>query len=237
MRLTTVSVTEGHKDFSGPEGGHARNESEMNEFTALREELTKVYRELDRSGLIFLAAGNVSVRLGAGMLISPTGASADSIEPQAFIETNFEGQASSGRPSSEWAMHAAIYKAFPEAKAVVHTHSDHCVAMASVGASLPPFHYMVASFGGAVRCTPYTLWATQSLADLAVEALVDRTACFLGNHGMICHGSALRKAFNCAIRLEVLCRQYIIARQAGKVRLLSEEEMRAARERYRGYDS
>src|SRR5690349_2417858 len=104
-----------------------------------REELAQTYRELDRNGLIFLAAGNISVRHGDGMLISPTGASADSISGDAFVQARFDGSCQSNqRPSSEWSMHAAIYNAYPQAEAVVHTHSDHCVAMACTRQPLPP---------------------------------------------------------------------------------------------------
>ncbi len=208
----------------------------MNEIDAMREELCATYRAMHSAGLIFLAAGNLSARLGDGMLISPAGAAAATITPGSFVETGFDGSAQSGRPSSEWAMHAAIYETYPQAKAVVHTHSDHCVALAATGESLPAFHYMVAAFGGDdVRCAPYVHWATKALADSAVKALRDRSACLLGNHGMICHGKSIGAAFNAALRLEVLSRQYILARQAGSVRLLGNAEMRAANERYVGY--
>jgi L-fuculose-phosphate aldolase len=203
----------------------------------IRRDLCKTYVEMGKSGLIFLAAGNVSVRGGSGMLISPAGASIASITPEAFVDCRFDGQASDGKkPSSEWAMHSAIYKAFPHAHAVVHTHSNYCVAMAATGASLPAFHYMVAAFGGDdVRCTPYVQWATPELADLAVEALQGRTACLLGNHGMISHGKSLLAAFNAALRLETLCMQYVLARQAGAVKMLTAEQMIAANARYASY--
>jgi L-fuculose-phosphate aldolase len=202
-----------------------------------RRNLCKTYVEMGRSSLIFLAAGNVSARGGRGMLISPAGAMVASITPEAFVDCDLDGQAIDGKkPSSEWAMHSAIYKAFPHAHAVVHTHSNYCVAMASTGLSLPAFHYMVAAFGGDdVRCTPYVQWATPELADLAVEALQGRTACLLGNHGMISHGKSLQAAFNSALRLETLCMQYVLARQVGSVKMLTAEQMVAANARYASY--
>lgn len=209
----------------------------MTDTNALSEELAETYRNLDRLGLIFLAAGNISVRHGDGMLISPAGASARSITPASFVATGFDGSCASGqRPSSEWSMHAAIYAACPGAEAIVHTHSDHCVAMAATGQSLPPFHYMVAAFGGHdVPCTPYVTYASPELGQVAAAALAGRTACLLGNHGMICHGSSLQKAFSGAFRLEVLCRQYILAKQAGEICLLTSKEMEVARVRYSSY--
>jgi L-fuculose-phosphate aldolase len=208
----------------------------MKEETAIREELYETYLRMDREGLIFLSAGNVSARFEDGMLISPTRASAETITPAAFVATDFDGVAATGQPSSEWSMHAAIYKNYPQAQAVVHTHSDHCVALACLREDLPAFHYMIASFGGDnVRCTPYVIWASQQLADVAVEALAERTACLLGNHGMISHGKTLAKAFDAALRLEILTKQYLMARQAGTVRLLNESEMTAAIKRFANY--
>ncbi|MFD9900968.1 class II aldolase/adducin family protein [Mesorhizobium sp. NPDC059025] len=202
-----------------------------------RAELSHLYRELDRAGLIFLAAGNISVRHEHGMLISPAGASAETIGPESFVRTDMDGRCAEGqRPSSEWSMHAAIYRAFPRAEAVVHTHSDHCVAMACTNQALPPFHYMLAAFGGGdVRCTTYETYGSVELGQSAVAALEGRTACLLGNHGMIAYGTSLRKAFNAAYRLEILCRQYIQARQAGPVTLLNDDQIAIAVERYRNY--
>ncbi|MDN5005573.1 class II aldolase/adducin family protein [Bradyrhizobium sp. GCM10027634] len=202
-----------------------------------RKDLARIYQELDQQGLIFLAAGNISVRHGGDMLISPTGATAGAIQTSSFVRTKFDGSSHSDqKPSSEWSMHASIYRKFPDAAAVVHTHSDSCVAMACTGQALPAFHYMIAAFGGDdVRCTPYVTYGSKELGDHAVEALVGRTACLLGNHGMICHGTTLQKAFNAALRLEILCRQFIQARQAGTIKMLNDNEMAIAIERYKSY--
>lgn len=202
-----------------------------------REDLARTYREMDKAGLIFLAAGNISVRHETGMLISPAGASAASISGESFVPTSFDGVCETGqRPSSEWSMHAAIYCAYPQAQAVVHTHSDSCVAMACTTQALPPFHYMIAAFGGGdVRCTPYVTYGSVELGDAAVKALEQRNACLLGNHGMVSHGTSLRKAFNGALRLEILCRQFIQARQAGAVVMLQPHDIDIAVERYKSY--
>ena len=108
------------------------------------------------------------------------------------IQSWHEGEWSGERkPSSEWRMHAAIYKA-TKAQAVVHTHSDHCVALACQGRGLPGFHYLVGSFGGSdVPCVPYSTFGTEQLAEDAAAALDRRSACLLGAHGMICRGRDL----------------------------------------------
>jgi len=141
-------------------------------------------------------------------------------------------------PSSEWEMHAAIYRAFPTAGCVVHTHADACTALASLHRELLPFHYMVVQFGGAnVRCAPYVTFGTPALAGYAVEALRGRTACLLANHGMILYAADADQALSRAVLLESLCRQYLLALSAGKPRLLSARQIRAAKERFKTYGS
>jgi L-fuculose-phosphate aldolase len=133
-------------------------------------------------------------------------------------------------------MHAAIYRAFPAAACVVHTHADACTALASLGHALPPFHYMVVQFGGAdVRCAPYVTFGTPELAAHAVAALKGRTACLLANHGMILYASGTERALSQALLLESLCRQYLLALAAGKPVLLSAKQIRAAKQRFKTY--
>jgi L-fuculose-phosphate aldolase len=203
----------------------------------MRRQVTTVYREVGRRGLIAGSSGNVSHRTRAGMVITPSGCSAESLEPDALVPMTLAGDVKgNATPSSEWAMHAAIYLAYPAAQCVVHTHADACTALACLNEALPAFHYMVANFGGDdVRCAPYVTFGTPELARFAVAALTGRTACLLANHGMIVHASTADRALTAAVVLEALCRQYLLARSAGAVRLLSADEMRAAHERYRSY--
>ncbi|MDE0055725.1 MAG: class II aldolase/adducin family protein [Gammaproteobacteria bacterium] len=193
----------------------------------LREELVEHYRLVAERGLNELSSGNLSVRFGDDrMLISPTGAAAESITTDSIVNISLDGDWEGGRkPSSEWRMHAAIYERHAEAQAVVHTHSDYCVAVASHLKPLPGFHYLVGSFGGNdVPCVPYSTFGTQALADDAAEALTHRTACLLGKHGMICRAPNLKRAVNQAHRLEIMCRQYVLARQLGEPERLTDTE-------------
>ncbi|MEE6247124.1 MAG: class II aldolase/adducin family protein, partial [Pseudomonadota bacterium] len=116
---------------------------------ALRVQLTEQYQHVEKIGLNELASGNLSCRLGDSMLISPSGATADTIAPDNIVKVSLDGQWEGERkPSSEWRMHAAIYEAHEKTNAVVHTHSDYCVALACQLKPLPGFHYLVGSFGG-----------------------------------------------------------------------------------------
>jgi L-fuculose-phosphate aldolase len=133
-------------------------------------------------------------------------------------------------------MHAAIYQAHADARYIVHTHADACTALACLNRPLPAFHYMVLQFGGEdVRCAPYVTFGTPELAALAVEAMAHRSACLLANHGMIVHGRDTEHTLAQTVLLESLCRQYLLALSAGTPRLLTSDEMLAARDRFKTY--
>ena len=201
----------------------------------VRDDVAWLYREAGTQGLIVGSSGNVSGRTPDGMLITPSGA--DPTAAPTLVRVTLQGDApDGGTPSSEWAMHAAIYRICPDAAFIVHTHADASTALACLGSGLPAFHYMVVQFGGAdVRCAPYVTFGTQDLAIVAAEAIKDRTACLLANHGMIVCASTAAQALNRAVLLETLCRQYLLALSAGTPRLLTAQDMRAAQERFKTY--
>ncbi len=201
----------------------------------MREKIAALYRELGARGLNVGSSGNVSARTDAGMLITPTGIAGGTVTPEALVEIGLDGRGAPGA-SSEWQMHAEIYRAAPAAMVIVHAHADHATALACLNLPLPAFHYDVVGFGGDdVRVAPYATFGTPDLAHAAAAAIAGRTACLLANHGMICHGRDADGALLTALRLEALARQYLIARAAGTPRLLDAAEVAAARERYRSY--
>ena len=126
------------------------------EDTSLRKELVAQYQRLADLGLNELSSGNLSARFGENMLISANGAKAETIAVDTIVQVSLDGDwEGERRPSSEWRMHAAIYKMHEEAKAIAHTHSDYCVALACNLMPLPGFHYLVGVFGGNdVPCIP-----------------------------------------------------------------------------------
>ena len=199
-----------------------------------REGLVAAYVGLGQAGLIAGSSGNISVRSAGGMLISPTGTAPGRITPDAVVAMGLDAPAPGA--SSEWELHASLYRARPELHAIVHTHADACTALACLDEPLPAFHYGVLGFGGDhVRCAPYVTFGTPELAALTVAAMQDRTACLLANHGMIAAGPSLDHAVAAALDLERLCRQYLLARSAGTPRLLTAREVEAAQARYRTY--
>lgn len=205
----------------------------------LRAELIATARAMAASGLNRGTAGNLSVRHGEGFYITPTGMDyaalvADDI-PWLPLggEGDYEGRR---KPSSEWRFHHDVYAARPEAGAVLHAHSPFATSLACLRADIPPFHYMIARFGGdTLRCAPYATFGTQELSDAALVAMQDRSACLLANHGMLLFGRNLRQALDLGIELESLCEQYWRACQLGSPALLSREEMVTVVEKFAAY--
>ncbi|WP_457103774.1 class II aldolase/adducin family protein [Methylobacterium sp. P5_C11] len=202
-----------------------------------REQVVAAARALDAQGLNRGTSGNVSLRFGDSLLITPSGMPTDRTGPEDIVRLAFDGTHPSGqKPSSEWRFHRDILASRPEFGAVVHAHPVYCTAFAICGEAIPAIHYMVAAFGGpTVRCAPYAPYGTADLSELALEALVDRNVCLLANHGMIAAGASLEKALWLAVELETLCQQYAVARQIGTPLILSDHEIGTTVERFRGY--
>ena len=206
---------------------------------ALRRDLTETCRAMERLGLTRGTSGNVSVRFGDGLLISPTGIPYDALTPELVVRMDVGGgHAGAVLPSSEWRFHRDILRQRPDVGAVVHTHSTHATAMAVLGLSIPALHYSVAEAGGTdVRCAPYALFGTQELSDAALLALGGRRACLLAHHGVIACGRDLRGALALAVTVEELARLFLLCRSAGPapVPVLGDAEMRAVLEKYKTY--
>ncbi|MBW7851902.1 MAG: class II aldolase/adducin family protein [Rhodospirillales bacterium] len=192
---------------------------------------------LSELGLNKGSAGNVSLRLADGFLITPSGLPAAELRAADIVFMLFDGTAEGARkPSSEWRFHRDVLAARPEVGAVVHTHAPFCTTLAVLGRGIPAFHYMVAVAGGdSIRCAPYATFGTQELSDHAVAALADRRACLLANHGMISVGRDLAAALALAVEVESLAEQYWRALQVGAPNVLPDDEMERVLEKFRTY--
>lgn len=182
-------------------------------------------------------SGNISIRHGDGLLITPTSTPYETMRPEQIVQMGLDGSHDPAQhPSSEWRFHRDILKARPDVEAVVHAHPTYCTALAIMGMEIPPVHYMIACAGGdSIRCAPYATFGTQELSDHAVRALEGRFACLLAHHGMIAVGRSLAKAMWLAVEVETLARQYQASLQIGKPPLLSKEEIEKVRVRMAGY--
>ena len=141
-----------------------------------------------------------------------------------------------GKPSSEWRFHRDILAARPEIGAVLHMHSTFATTIACLRHDVPAVHYHIAIAGGdSIRCTPYTVFGEQNLSDLALEALRDRKACLLGNHGMIALGKDLDDALSVAHEVEFLCEIYWRTLQAGEPQILTAQQMHEVKQKFVEY--
>ena len=204
---------------------------------AKRQSIIEACREMNRLGINQGTSGNISLRHGDGMLITPTSVPYETMRPDQIVFMKLEGGLDpKQRPSSEWRFHRDILKARSEANAVVHAHPPYATILAIMGLEIPPIHYMIACAGGdTIRCAPYATFGTQELSEHAVKALHDRSACLLAHHGMIAVGPSLSKAMWLAVEVETLARQYHGCLQIGTPPLLSKAEIKNVLGRIAGY--
>lgn len=203
----------------------------------LQHEVIRTCLSMNEQGLNTGKSGNVSVRNADGFLITASGIAYETMAPEHVVQMDLEGGYQGALlPSSEWRMHMDIYRARPEAGAIVHTHAAHATAVSCLRQDVPAFHYMIAVAGGStLRCASYASFGTAELSDAMLSAMKDRSACLLANHGMICFGTDLPNALALAVEVETLCKQYILARQLGDPVILDDAEMDDILRRFKAY--
>ena len=202
-----------------------------------RAAIVATCRELAGRGLVVGTAGNVSVREGDLVAVTPSGVRYAELTPALVGVHRLDGTAVEAplAPTSELPLHLALYAARPEAGAVVHTHSPAATALSALVDEVPAVHYYAAMFGGPVRVAPYAVYGSPELARGAVQALHDRTACLLGNHGAVTIGPDLAAACDQSVYLEWLCDVYLRAASAGTPRLLPAAALAAVAAKLAGY--
>jgi L-fuculose-phosphate aldolase len=203
----------------------------------LRQQLLGISRRMVEHGLNRGTAGNASVRCGSDILITPSALPVAEMSEQDMVLLDADGKVlQGGKPSSEWRFHCDILKARSEIGAVLHMHSTFATTIACLRHNVPAVHYHIAIAGGdTIRCTPYSVFGEQNLSDLALEALHERKACLLGNHGMIALGKDLNDAFSVALEVEYLCEIYWRTLQAGEPHILSAQQMHEVQQKFVEY--
>lgn len=180
------------------------------------------------TGLVEGTAGNVSVRHGDLIAISPSSVPYHLVGPDDVCVLDLDGTLvtppDGRRPSSETGLHLRIYRE-TDARAVVHHHGLASVAVSTVLDVLPPLHYYTTRLGGPVRTAAYACYGTDLLARNVLAALEDRTAALMRNHGAIAYGASMDEAFERAQLLEWLCRLHVAAVSIGTPRPLSESDL------------
>ena len=205
-----------------------------------RQSIVDACRHMNALGINQGTSGNVSVRQGGRMLISPSATPYDSMTAEMVASVPLEGdpEAWEGplKPSTEWRFHLAVLRGRPEANVVLHAHPTYCTALALARRGIPAAHYMVAAFGGTdVRCSAYATFGTPELAGHVLAALEGRNACLMANHGVTVCAPAMDKALWLAVELEALARQYCLSLQVGGPVLLTNAEIAETRRGFAGY--
>jgi L-fuculose-phosphate aldolase len=191
-----------------------------------RERLVSYCNRLLDDGLAVGSAGNMSVRAGDEVLITPSGVPYRDLEAADICVIGLDGTQHGGtaEPSSETPMHLGVYAA-TGAGAVVHTHSPEVIALSAVCDELPAIHYAIVGLGGPVRVAGYTRFGSEGLAASAVAALDGRRAAILQNHGAISYGATLAEAYDRALLLEWLAHVHRLACSRGEPRILTDTEL------------
>ena len=204
---------------------------------ALRKEIIATCLKMESKGLNQGTSGNVSVRFGEGLLITPSGLEYETMAAEDIVYMTLDGEYEGRfKPSSEWRFHRDILKNRKDLNAIVHAHPIHSTAISMLNQGLPAAHYMIAAAGGpTIRCADYQTFGTQALSKEALLALEDRMACLLANHGLIACGPSLRKALWLAIEVETLAHQYVVARSIGTPVVLDDDEISVVLKKFKGY--
>lgn len=211
----------------------------MNEDDA-RTALVGATRRLAAEGLNVNASGNLSVRVGDDVLVTPSGIPPGRMgEGDCVLLDGDGGRLRPGErvPTSEWRLHTELYRRRPDLAAIVHTHSPEATAIAALNAAVPAVHYVVARFGGStLPCAPYATYGSAELAVNVADTIgATGTACLMANHGAISVGRDLSSALASALDVEWLCGVYRRARSIGRPVVLDVAEIACVAERLATY--
>lgn len=197
-----------------------------------RKRVAKTARNLLRSGLVVNTSGNVSVRVGDHVAITPSGTDYKSLDAADIVVIDVQGDPVSGDllPSSETPLHLSIYASDPGVSAIVHTHSVFATAVSTLLNELPAIHYQIADLGGPVPVAPYRTFGTPELAASVTDAIRGRSAALMQNHGAVTVADTVEQALARSVTLEWLARVYLIATQSGAPSFIDDQELKRVRQ-------
>ena len=186
-------------------------------------------RRMTGDRLVVGTSGNLSIRAGDLMAVTPTGHAYDTLTPELVCVHRIDGEAVEGAlaPTSELPFHQLIY-AHTDAAAVVHTHSTAATVVSTVVDELPTIHYILAVMGGPIRVAPYATFGSQELADNVLAAIEGRSGVLLANHGAITYGPTIEVAYDRALYLEWVAEVWLRANALAPAftpRVLGQAEM------------
>jgi L-fuculose-phosphate aldolase len=194
-----------------------------------RELIAEFGRRMTGDRLVVGTSGNLSIRDGDLLAVTPTGHAYDTLTPDLVCVQRLDGSAVEGglAPTSELPIHQLIY-GHTDAAAVVHTHSTAATVVSTVVEELPTIHYILAVLGGPIRVAPYATFGSQELAANVLAAIEGRSGVLLANHGAVTYGPTIQVAYDRALYLEWVAEVWLRAHSLAPPltpRLLGEAEM------------
>ena len=205
-----------------------------------RIEIVEYGKKMSAQGLSKGTSGNLSCYdpERGYMAIGPSGLGYFETSPEDVVVMDLNGNIIEGtrKPSSEFDLHATVYKHNAEARAVVHTHSTYCTTFACLRQSIKAVHYVIAGAGvDEIPCAEYATFGTPELAVNVGRVMGGGKALLLANHGLVSCGPDMGKAFGLAVNLEFVAEMQWRAMAVGTPAVLTGEEMADVRVRMRSY--
>jgi L-fuculose-phosphate aldolase len=203
----------------------------------VREEIVRYARRLRPDGFVTGTAGNLSIRRGELIAVTPSGVDYDDLTPRTIGVHALDGRAVDAplAPTTELPLHLAVYERSPDIDAIVHTHSPAATAVTLLADELPSIHYYVSLFGGPIRVAPYARFGIAELAERCAAALEDRKGALLEHHGALTGAGTLGEAYTLALHLEWLCDVFLRARAVAAPKVLTDEQIGEAGIALKGY--
>ena len=203
----------------------------------IRTHLLAVTKQAYHEGMFAATSGNLSIydRESGRMYITPSSYPYDIMTEDDIMVIDLDGSILEGKhkPSSEWKMHAAVYRADARVNAIVHTHSPYATAFAINHLPIAPVLYEIIYFlGGDVRVAEGAIPGSPEVGEHCVEALKDRYACLMANHGVLAVGADLGQAFDRAGYIENAAKICALAQSSGTAVVLKPEVVEAVRVHY-----
>lgn len=202
---------------------------------SIQSQLVQTAQRAYREKMFAATSGNLSVfdRESGKIYITPGSFPYEEMTPEDIMAIDLDGNILEGEhsPSSEWRMHAAIYRADKRVNAIVHTHSPYATAFAINHMRIPAVLYeMVFFLGGDIPVAEGAIPGTPEVGGNCVPVLKERNGCLMANHGALAVGDTLDRAYTRAVYIEDAAKAYSIALTHGKTYEIgaeAENEIRA----------
>lgn len=200
------------------------------------KEIVDAGRRLFQEGVLAGSSGNLSVRRGDHLWVTPTGIAWDRLAPEHISVLDADGRLLAGAaPSSEAPLHRLLYALRPEVSAVAHTHSHFATVFAVLRQPIEAVHYLLAFGGRRIEVAEYACFGSEQLAKNAVRALGNRKAVLLANHGVVAVGATLSEACTVASCTEEVARLQFHCRAIGTPHVLGDADLADVEARLAGY--